>query len=151
MHNQSHESHKITCEALAELGHVAREIIDFAGEQTLWLFEGQMGAGKTTLIRQICEELRVVDNVSSPTFSLVNEYQSETGETLYHFDFYRINKEQEALDIGVEEYFDSGDICLIEWPSKIASLLPETVLQITIHPGEGEQRTFHLTIGEYDG
>ena len=151
MHNQGSESHKITCEQLSELGRVAGEIIDFAGDHTLWVFEGQMGAGKTTLIRQLCEEFGVIDNVSSPTFSLVNEYQCEDGRTLYHFDFYRINKEQEALDIGVEEYFDSGDLCLVEWPSKIAGLLPEDILQITIHPGEDEARTFYLNIGEYDG
>lgn len=98
----------------------------------VWVFEGDLGAGKTTLIKALCDQLNVVDNVSSPTFSIVNEYATATDDTIYHFDFYRIKNEIEALDIGVEEYFYSGDYCFIEWPSKIPSLLPDKYLKITL-------------------
>ncbi|NJN25536.1 MAG: tRNA (adenosine(37)-N6)-threonylcarbamoyltransferase complex ATPase subunit type 1 TsaE [Cyclobacteriaceae bacterium] len=91
-----------------------------------------MGAGKTTLIKAIARQFHIDDNVHSPTFSIVNEYGDRNGETYYHFDFYRIIKETEAMDIGIEEYFDSGDLCLIEWPQKIPSLLPDAYLQIDI-------------------
>ena len=91
-----------------------------------------MGAGKTTFIRYICQELEVVENVSSPTSSIINEYSCKNGELVYHFDFYRIEKEQEAVDIGCEEYFYSGNICLVEWPEKILNLLPERIIEVNI-------------------
>ncbi len=96
------------------------------------LFKGKMAAGKTTLIKNICNFLKVKDDISSPTFSLVNEYETEIGRTIYHFDFYRIEDEIEALDMGCEEYFESGHLCLIEWPSKIENLLPESVVEVEI-------------------
>lgn len=96
------------------------------------LFKGKMAAGKTTLIKNICNFLEVKDDISSPTFSLVNEYETEIGRTIYHFDFYRIEDEIEALDMGCEEYFESGHLCLIEWPSKIENLLPESVVEVEI-------------------
>lgn len=98
----------------------------------MWLFLGEMGAGKTTLIQNICRVLGVVDTATSPTFSIVNEYRDKNDESIYHFDFYRIKDETEAMDIGVEEYFDSGKLCLVEWPEKIPSLIPNQYLSITI-------------------
>ena len=115
-----------------ELTEVAKALIEFAGEEKVWIFKGEMGAGKTTFIRYICSELGVNENVSSPTFSIVNEYSRKNGQLVYHFDFYRIEKEREAVDIGCEEYFYSGGICLIEWPEKILNLLPERIIEVSI-------------------
>lgn len=111
---------------------IARYIINEAKENPIVLFKGEMGAGKTTLIKNICNFLQVKDDVSSPTFSLVNEYETENGEILYHFDFYRIEQEEEALDMGCEDYFYSNRICLIEWPSKIENLIPSNYLEVEI-------------------
>ena len=114
------------------LSSAAKQIISFSEDTAVWLFEGQMGAGKTTLIKAICEEFNVKDNVSSPTFSLVNEYRNSNGEIFFHFDFYRIKTEEEASDIGVDEYFYSGEYCFVEWPSMIPSLLPDEYIYINI-------------------
>ena len=103
------------------------------------LFSGEMGAGKTSLIKNICTLLKVKDAVSSPTFSLVNEYETTGGEKLYHFDFYRINDIGEALDMGCEEYVYSGRVCLIEWPEKIQEILPEKYLSVKIEVEQGER------------
>lgn len=116
----------------SELALAAKSLIDFAGAVKVWMFKGEMGAGKTTFIRYICRQLEVVENVSSPTFSIINEYSRKNGELVYHFDFYRIEKVQEAVDIGCEEYFYSGNICLVEWPEKILNLLPEPKVEVTI-------------------
>ena len=99
------------------------------------LFNGDMGSGKTTLIKEICRKLGVVELTNSPTFSLVNEYLTASGESLFHFDFYRINNEEEAYDIGIEEYLYSGNWCFIEWPEKVENLLPldTVVIQLTIN------------------
>jgi tRNA threonylcarbamoyladenosine biosynthesis protein TsaE len=114
---------------LGELPEIARQIIDKSSNRTL-LFYGSMGVGKTTLIKEIVKQLEVDDVVSSPTFSLVNEYETRNGENIYHFDFYRINNEEEALDIGIEEYFYNNDWCLIEWPEKVKNLLPLNAVEI---------------------
>lgn len=115
---------------LHELPQVAKTILKEAKNKIL-LFYADMGVGKTTLIKELIKQLGSADNVTSPTFSLVNEYASENG-SLYHFDFYRIEEEVEALDIGIEEYFDSGTWLFIEWPEKIASLLPNDAQIIRI-------------------
>ena len=128
----------------SELNAVAKALIDFAGEEKVWIFKGEMGAGKTTFIRAICTELEVMENVSSPTFSIVNEYSQKNGQLVYHFDFYRIEKEREAVDIGCEEYFYSGGICLIEWPEKILNLLPEGIIEVSIVP-EGLNRKITIS------
>jgi len=114
-----------------QLGRVAREILQSFPTSRVFLLYGDMGAGKTTFIKAICQELGVVESTSSPTFSIVNQYQSPEG-SVYHFDFYRIKDEQEAFDMGYEEYFYSGDYCFIEWPEKIANLLPPDAKAITI-------------------
>lgn len=116
----------------SELKEASKEIIKFSRSQSIWLFYGEMGAGKTTLIKAVASQYEIEDNVHSPTFSLVNEYRNFKDEAFYHFDFYRIKNEIEAMDIGVEEYFDSGDLCFIEWPQKIPSLLPANFLKIEI-------------------
>ena len=95
-----------------------------------------MGAGKTTLIKNLCHKMGVTDEVNSPTFAIVNEYVTEEGESVYHFDFYRIKKLEEAYDIGYENYFDSGNLCLIEWPEMIEPLLPEKYIRVEIQHGD---------------
>ncbi len=123
---------EVFSKAIDDLPALAKQIVDYAGEEKMWLFLGEMGAGKTTLIQNICRVLGVVDTTTSPTFSIVNEYRDRNDESIYHFDFYRIKDETEAMDIGVEEYFDSGKLCLVEWPEKIPSLIPNQYLSITI-------------------
>ncbi len=108
---------------LAEIGEVAEEIINHSKNKVL-LFFGEIGAGKTTLIKEIAKKLNVEDVTSSPTFSIVNEYLTSSGERIYHFDFYRINEESEAYQFGAEEYLDSGNWCFVEWPEKVENLLP---------------------------
>ncbi len=126
-----------------ELDDLAHELIQFAGNLKIWAFHGEMGAGKTTFIRQICSALGVKENVSSPTFSLINEYKDVSGQPVFHFDFYRIEKIQEAVDIGCEEYFERGSLCLIEWPEKILNLLPHPLVKIMISvTGNSRKFTF---------
>lgn len=110
--------------ALEEIETVVKEILPLLKSSVI-CFKGEMGAGKTTLIQSLCAALSVEDVVSSPTFSLINEYQNKAGKSIYHFDCYRIDSEEEALDFGAEEYLYSGNLCLIEWAENIASLLPE--------------------------
>jgi len=126
----------------------ASAIATYTKDYKIWLFEGEMGAGKTTLIKELCRVLKVTDVVTSPTFSLVNEYFTEQGETIYHFDFYRITKEEEALNIGVEEYLYSGNLCLIEWPSRIPSLIPAKHLKIFLNLGAESQRAAEIFVNE---
>jgi tRNA threonylcarbamoyladenosine biosynthesis protein TsaE len=126
---------------LDELSSAARALLDFAGEEQIFIFEGEMGAGKTTFIKAFCAELGVTETVSSPTFSIVNEYEG-SNSVIYHFDFYRIKNLQEAYDIGYEEYFYSGNRCLIEWPERIAELLPDQYIKVSILARSASQRTF---------
>ncbi|TKC03041.1 tRNA (adenosine(37)-N6)-threonylcarbamoyltransferase complex ATPase subunit type 1 TsaE [Pedobacter cryotolerans] len=134
----------ISINSTAELPTIAEELLSFAKGEKFFIFEGEMAAGKTTFIKIFCEVLGVEDVVSSPTFSIVNEYVSKAGK-IYHFDFYRLKNIQEAYDIGYEEYFYSGDFCLIEWPSKIEDLLPENYVKVEIEITGDEQRTFSFS------
>lgn len=111
---------------------VAREFIGQMGEATVFAFYGKMGAGKTTFIKAICEELGVEDVINSPTFAIVNEYRSGSAELIYHFDFYRINKVSEVYDFGYEDYFYSGALCFIEWPELVEELLPADCVKVMI-------------------
>jgi len=115
-----------------DLGQISNQIIKAAYGRNIWIFDGEMGAGKTTLIKAICKELGVLGHIQSPTFSIVNQYLSSAGETIYHFDFYRLKNETEALDFGIEEYFDSGNICMLEWAEKVESLLPDNCFKLKI-------------------
>ena len=129
---------------LAEIESIATKLLDKLHSRVL-LFYGKMGSGKTTLIKEIAAQLGVKDLTNSPTFSLVNEYVTGKGEPMYHFDFYRIEREEEAYDMGFEEYLDSGSWCLIEWPEKVENLLPldSAVIRIEINPDDS--RTIQLT------
>ncbi|PRY13273.1 tRNA threonylcarbamoyladenosine biosynthesis protein TsaE [Pontibacter ummariensis] len=131
--------------SLEDLPAAASVLLEHAKGTSTLLFEGPMGAGKTTLIKEVCKQLGVQENVSSPTFALVNEYETGSGNLIYHFDFYRIQEEREALDIGALEYFDSGQLCLVEWPSMIPNLLPEHYLLVVLQPSNnGEERTMTI-------
>ena len=129
--------------SLEEISAVAEEFIRLAmQEDTVFAFNGQMGAGKTTFIKALCEALGVSEPVTSPTFAIVNEYRSdETGELIYHFDFYRIKKLEEAYDMGCEDYFYSGAVCLIEWPELVEDLLPGNTIWVDIKVNDDETRT----------
>lgn len=129
---------------LEDLPKIAQKVIAAANNRKIWIFEGEMGAGKTTLIKAICRSLGVMSAVQSPTFSIVNEYITDTEEVIYHFDFYRIKNETEALDFGIEEYFDSGNICLLEWAEKVESLLPEYCFKINIGLTDGLGREINF-------
>ena len=124
---------------LEKLEKTAEKFVKDFPSAGVFLLQGEMGVGKTTFIGKVCRALQIEDEVSSPTFSLVNEYRTPAGDAVFHFDFYRIDDEEEALDIGVEEYFYSGDYCFIEWPEKIPSLLPEEAVKVEFW-FEGEQR-----------
>jgi tRNA threonylcarbamoyladenosine biosynthesis protein TsaE len=131
--------------SLEDLGEISKKTIAFAEEYKIWIFVGEMGVGKTSLIKKLCKELGVIDLVNSPTFSLVNEYIDDKGIKYYHFDFYRIKNETEALDIGIEEYFDSGYFCFIEWPEKIWNLIPGKHLKIDINLADNNTRRIFLS------
>jgi len=122
--------------SLARLYEVARELMTSFPESRIFAFYGKMGSGKTTLIREICRFLETEDIPTSPSFTIVNEYRTTTGSSVYHFDFYRLKKTVEAYDLGYEDYFYSGDYCLIEWPEKIEPLLPEHHIAVTISEEE---------------
>lgn len=134
----------IHCEKLEQLDNAADEIIQFCQNDKIWVFKGQMGAGKTTLIKSISKKYGIDDLVSSPTFAIVNEYRNNNGEVFYHFDFYRIEKAEEVLEIGVEEYFYSGYICWIEWAEKIPEYIPLDFVLINIEIEEGGTRRIML-------
>lgn len=125
---------------LSSLPSAAQQFAAAMGDRTIFAFYGQMGSGKTTFIRALCEALGVTESVNSPTFAIVNEYLSGTGNPIYHFDFYRIKSFQEALDIGLEDYLYSGHLCLIEWPEYIEKLLPEETVKVAIEEQEDGSR-----------
>ena len=131
---------QLKIDSLQSLPEAAEAIIANSGSSGVVAFFGEMGAGKTTLIREICEQLGVSDTVTSPTFALVNHYMSGNGADIYHFDFYRIEKLEEAYDLGYDEYFDSGALCLVEWPEKIEQLLPPETLKVNIKVTGPESR-----------
>ena len=135
----------VKIKSTAELSVVAEKLLAYANGQKFFIFEGEMAAGKTTFIKAFCATLGVKNVVSSPTFSIVNEYDSPNGP-IYHFDFYRLKNVREAFDIGYEEYFYSDYYCLIEWPSKVAELLPETYIKVQLTVCEGNERFFEFSL-----
>ena len=134
----------ISIDSIAQLTSVAEQLLTFANGNKFFVFEGEMAAGKTTFIKSFCEILGVIDIVSSPTFSIVNEYEM-SNSIIYHFDFYRLKTIQEAYDIGYEDYFYSNNICLLEWPSKIEELRPTSYIKVDILITGKTSRTFNFT------
>jgi tRNA threonylcarbamoyladenosine biosynthesis protein TsaE len=135
---------KISISSLAELSRVADAVIERLNGRNVVAFRAPMGAGKTTLIAEIVAALGSGDVVTSPTFALVNEYDTDEGGVVYHFDFYRIDRVDEAFDMGYEEYFYSDALCLVEWPEKIEELLPDDVMTVSITIDSDSARTFEI-------
>jgi tRNA threonylcarbamoyladenosine biosynthesis protein TsaE len=144
---------EIRIQDLAHIREAAREFVQQIGERTVFAFYGKMGAGKTTFIKAVCEELGVSDVITSPTFAIVNEYAigswpfapSPQPSAIYHFDFYRIKKLEEVYDMGYEDYFYSGALCFIEWPELIEELLPDDAVRVTISEQTDGSRTVALS------
>ena len=135
----------IQIDQLQHIGKAAKAFVAAMGERTIFAFYGKMGAGKTTFIKAVCEQLGVGDVITSPTFAIVNEYRSDTsGELIYHFDFYRIKKIEEVYDMGYEDYFYSGALCFIEWPELIEDLLPEDAVRVRIEEAEDGSRRVEI-------
>ena len=136
----------IRIESLEKIQEAAKNFVANMGDNTVFAFYGKMGAGKTTFVKAICEELGVKDTITSPTFAIVNEYRSDlAGELIYHFDFYRIKKLDEVYDMGYEDYFYSGAICFIEWPELIEELLPGNTVKVSIEELESGEREVILS------
>lgn len=131
---------EITIHSLEQIHDAAHRFIEAMGDNTVFAMYGKMGAGKTTFIKAVCECLGVEDVINSPTFAIVNEYRSSSGELIYHFDFYRIKKLEEVYDMGYEDYFYCGALCFIEWPELIEELLPAEAVKVTIEEQEDGSR-----------
>ena len=132
---------EIKINSLEQIHEAAQEFVAAMGDHTVFAFYGKMGAGKTTFVKAVCECLGVEDVINSPTFAIVNEYRSGSGELIYHFDFYRIKKLEEVYDMGYEDYFYSGALCFIEWPELIEELLPADAVKVSIVEAEDGSRT----------
>lgn len=128
------------CDSVEQLPQIAEQIINATGNARVFAFYGTMGAGKTTLIRELCKVLNTSENANSPSFAIINEYTIQNSTSVYHFDFYRIKNESEAFDLGYEDYFYSGNYCFIEWPEKIESLLPPDHVTISIEDLGGQRK-----------
>lgn len=136
----------ITIQSLNDIKVAAKEFAALMDDFTVFAFYGEMGAGKTTFIKALCEELGVSDIINSPSFSIINEYRSDTtAELIYHFDCYRFNNVSEACEIGVEDYFDSGALCLIEWPERLEELLPEDTVRVDLAEKDDGSRIMNIT------
>jgi len=131
---------KLEIKDLKDIRSAAREFLPEMGDDKVFAFYGSMGAGKTTFIKALCEEMGVTETVTSPTFAIINEYRDKAGRTIYHFDFYRIHKLEEVFDFGYEDYFYSGNLCFIEWPELVESVLPENTVKITIREEKNGSR-----------
>jgi len=134
----------LVLKSLSDLNVVAEKFLRLMRNKKVFAFFGPMGVGKTTFIKALCNELDVVEIVTSPTFALINEYQTSNGEIIYHFDFYRIKKIEEVFDFGYEDYFYSGNYCFIEWPDKIAEILPENVVFVQMIENKDGIRTINI-------
>ena len=127
-----------------QLPETVKQLLTLAGQKRLFAFYGQMGAGKTTIIKAICRELGAEDQAGSPSFTIVNEYRTKGGEALYHIDFYRIKKQEEVFDFGIEEYFASGSYCFMEWPELVEELLPPETYKIRITVEDNDERILEV-------
>ncbi len=137
---------RISIPDLASIDDAARELIDTWPDSRIFAFYGEMGAGKTTMIKALCRVLQVTDVTSSPSFGLIYEYRTRGSDSVYHFDFYRIEQLEEAYDIGYEEYIDSGQYCFIEWPEKIATLLPPETVNVNLKITGNNERTMEVEV-----
>lgn len=135
---------KLLLKNLSDLDIVARKFVENMGNRNVFAFYGEMGAGKTTFIKAICSVLGVTETITSPTFSIVNEYEKSEGVPIFHFDFYRIKNIEEAYDFGYEDYFYSGHLCFIEWPELVEPLLPENVVKVQIVIEDNGQREISI-------
>lgn len=135
---------KILIKNKRHLNAAAKKLLKQSGENRIFAFYGSMGAGKTTIIKAICQTLGAIDIVSSPTFTLVNEYKTSSGESLYHIDFYRIRKQEEVFDFGIEEYLTGESYCFMEWPELIEEILPEETVKVRISVDDNEQRILSI-------
>ncbi len=135
---------KLVIRSLDEIDNVAREFVEKYGSSRIVAFYGEMGVGKTTFIKALCRVMGIVDEVNSPSFAIVNEYRTVSGDTVFHFDFYRLKSIEEAIDIGYEEYVYSGNYCFMEWPEKIEPILPEERLDILIEENDDNSRTIKV-------
>lgn len=137
---------EIKIQSLDHISEAARQFVAAMGDNTVFAFYGKMGAGKTTFIKAVCEELGVTDVITSPTFAIVNEYRSDrSGELIYHFDFYRIKKLEEVYDMGYEDYFYSGALCFIEWPELVDELLPGDAVRVEVEESEEGARIIRMS------
>lgn len=140
---------KITIAGLTDIDRAAQEFIQYISQSdaqsNIFAFYGSMGAGKTTFVTALCRVLGVEDSVNSPTFTIVNEYRAAKGFPVYHFDFYRIERLQEAYEIGIDEYFGGDGLCIIEWPEKIGELLPEDIIKVSISVKENGEREVEIS------
>jgi len=134
----------LVLKSLSDLNVVAEKFLRLIQNKKVIAFFGPMGVGKTTFIKALCNELGVVEIVTSPTFALINEYQTSNGNTIYHFDFYRIEKIEEVFDFGYEDYFYSGNYCFIEWPDKVAEILPDHIVFVQMVENEDGSRTINI-------
>ncbi len=135
---------RLSIDSEDQLHEVAEALLDSLDGRTVVALRGEMGAGITSLVRAVAEQLGASDQVSSPTFALVNQYEGAEGERIFHFDFYRIEDEREAFDLGYEEYFYSGDLCFVEWPEKIEGLMPDAVMEVRITVEGPTERSFEI-------
>jgi tRNA threonylcarbamoyladenosine biosynthesis protein TsaE len=135
---------EIKIDSIDGIGTAAKEFVAAMGDRTVFAFYGKMGAGKTTFIKAVCEELGVEDVINSPTFAIVNEYVDGKGNPVYHFDFYRIKNMQEVMDMGYEDYVYSGNVCFMEWPELIENLLPDDAVKVVIEEEADGSRTVKL-------
>jgi ATPase, YjeE family len=136
---------EITIKNKRQLHSAVKKLLDQTKGKRIYAFYGAMGAGKTTIIKALCEFLGAADIVSSPTFTLINEYRTTSGESLYHIDFYRIKKHDEVFDFGIEEYLSAGKYCFMEWPELVEDILPEETVRVRISVGKNEERTLSVS------
>jgi len=137
-------SSKITIATLQDLPHVVATFLKIIKNKKVIAFYGEMGVGKTTFIKELCHQLGVIGNINSPTFSIVNEYETESKNIIYHFDFYRIKDENEVMDLGYEDYFYSNNYCFIEWPEKIDNLLTQNIVKVSIVQNNKNKRVITI-------
>lgn len=137
---------RINCENPEQIAEAAAKIIDYCKDEAVWVFKGNMGVGKTTFIKEIARQMGVQDKVTSPSYALIHEYNNDQGRPFYHFDFYRLENSEEALDLGLDEYFYSGNYCWVEWPEKISAYIPEKFAMVDIEEGPDGKREIALNL-----